>query len=729
MRDAWPISWRINSGFILLTLMLIGLVVFAHRSIGALGNGYTEYRDITQRSAAISAYMDNIYHARLAAFQYRENPDPALAEDVLSDIAKVTDDRSTLALFAGDAARLAEVTALIDLMAQYGTAFTEMTAEAEAAQATEQTVTQRFAQMHDGANALFRAAVTDGNPTSVAAAGRTLEAALGAVIQSDRFLLTSDPATKAAFEDSFGVFQQRLRQLIGFNPPPSVRAEAEALGAIASDLPALLDRYATADQRRRVIQDDVLDQIGPDVQERFHILAAAIAARQDALGPQGAAIVTKLQTGLPIVGSLTILVAILAAFVIGRWITRSITRLADLTDRLATGDDTIEITGTQHRHELGRMARALHVFREAEIARKTGAAEREEMRQQQDAVVQIMQTELAALADGNLTTQIEQSFAADYEELRSNFNAAVDALHLAMVKVVETARGISANATDTKAATNELSHRTENQASTLEETVAALNELTASVKSAAAHAKSADEAVTKARSEATRNGAVVAKAVDAMAEIESSSKQITQVVSVIDDIAFQTNLLALNAGVEAARAGETGKGFAVVAAEVRSLAQRSADAAKEISGLIANSSRHVQQGTQLVGNAGTALAAIIDQVNEIASMTSQIATSVDEQSTGLSEINVSVTQLDRVTQENAVMVQQSLSRGDALSREADTLNRLITRFQVAARDTPYVAPDAAAILATAVPDIPPDQPRFPPRKRAIGARDSMWEDF
>ncbi|MEJ8560828.1 methyl-accepting chemotaxis protein [Yoonia sp. GPGPB17] len=219
-----------------------------------------------------------------------------------------------------------------------------------------------------------------------------------------------------------------------------------------------------------------------------------------------------------------------------------------------------------------------------------------------------------------------------------------------------------------------------------------------------------------------------------MGEIEESSKQITQVIGVIDDIAFQTNLLALNAGVEAARAGESGKGFAVVASEVRALAQRSADAAKEISGLIENSSRHVSQGTQLVGNAGEALSEIITQVNDISSMTSQIATSAEEQAIGLSEINMGVNQLDQATQQNAAMVQESISRGEVLASATDRLSTLIHHFKVsrdAAKPAPVTeAPDAlsAAIAKTHI-----DRPSAPPplQKAAAssGSAQPNWEDF
>ena len=353
---------------------------------------------------------------------------------------------------------------------------------------------------------------------------------------------------------------------------------------------------------------------------------------------------------------------------IDRWITGSVTRLADTTDALAGGNNDVVITGTDHQHELGRMARALGIFRDSQLERIDAAKNSARQRAEQDSVVGTMKDELARLAQGDLTHKINQPFASDHDDLRINFNTAIDALHEAITRVKHTAQMITDTTSQATADTAELSQRTENQAATLEETAAALDELTASVRSAAEHAKSVDISVNRARTEATKNGEIVAQAVAAMAAIEQSSNQITQVIGVIDDIAFQTNLLALNAGVEAARAGDSGRGFAVVASEVRALTQRSAEAAKEISGLIANSSRHVKQGTQLVGSAGEALSEIITQVNDIANMTSQIATSAEEQSIGLSEIIIGVNQLDQVTQQNAAMVQQSMSRGTTLTQ-------------------------------------------------------------
>uniref|UniRef100_UPI0026381C7A methyl-accepting chemotaxis protein n=1 Tax=uncultured Aliiroseovarius sp. TaxID=1658783 RepID=UPI0026381C7A len=280
-----------------------------------------------------------------------------------------------------------------------------------------------------------------------------------------------------------------------------------------------------------------------------------------------------------------------------------------------------------------------------------------------------------------LTTRIDRAFSADYDELREDFNSAADKLMAAMRGVVENADLIRGEAAEISSAADDLSHRTERQAATLEETAAALDELTSSVRSAADGASHANEVVESARQNAEASGAVVREAVGAMGEIETSSRQISKITGVIDDIAFQTNLLALNAGVEAARAGDAGRGFAVVASEVRALAQRSSDAAREINDLISASGGHVTRGVELVDQAGAALSGIVDSVTEISRNVREIATSAREQSAGLAEINTAVNQLDQVTQQNAAMFEETTAASHALTREAEALTSTMARFE------------------------------------------------
>ncbi|CAN7155710.1 methyl-accepting chemotaxis protein [Rhizobium rhizogenes] len=289
---------------------------------------------------------------------------------------------------------------------------------------------------------------------------------------------------------------------------------------------------------------------------------------------------------------------------------------------------------------------------------------------------------IASLADGDLTQTMQGEFQGAFAELQQNVNATLMTLKSTMREVRETTGSINANTSELGHASDDLSRRTEQQAAALEETSAALDEITAVVQSSTERAREASVMVTEAKEDAARSGTVVRNAVDAMVRIEQASGEISQIIGVIDEIAFQTNLLALNAGVEAARAGDAGKGFAVVAQEVRELAQRSATAAKDIKALISKSGGEVQVGVKLVQATGEALAAIESRVLKINDHIHSIATAAREQATGLTEVNKAVNQMDEVTQRNAAMVEETSAATHRLSAEADGLVRLVARFKV-----------------------------------------------
>ncbi|MBT8456171.1 MAG: HAMP domain-containing protein [Rhodobacteraceae bacterium] len=364
--------------------------------------------------------------------------------------------------------------------------------------------------------------------------------------------------------------------------------------------------------------------------------------------------------------------------------------------------------------------------------------ERSRIEAEQQAVVEALRVGMAALSDGDLTARLTTPFAAQYEPLRADFNAAVDRLHAAIAAVTERAGAIRGEVADISGAADDLSRRTEHQAATLEETAAALAEITASVSSAAEGARRANDVVDEARTNAEASGGVVQDAVAAMGEIADSSSKISSIISVIDDIAFQTNLLALNAGVEAARAGDAGRGFAVVASEVRALAQRSSDAAREINSLISASGEHVERGVTLVGDAGIALKRIVESVGGISDHVAGIAASAQEQSSGLAEVNTAMSQLDQVTQQNAAMFEETTAASQTLNSAANELAQSVERFILgskpptastasqtfvsargAASNPPLPLPSSTTgALATAVPEaLSEDQ------------LDEDWQDF
>jgi methyl-accepting chemotaxis protein len=365
--------------------------------------------------------------------------------------------------------------------------------------------------------------------------------------------------------------------------------------------------------------------------------------------------------------------------------------------------------GRQEARSLSEKQQAEVQRLEKEAAERQAAEDAERVR-----VIAALTAGLENLSAGNLTYRIGEAFAPDYEKLRTEFNSSVEKLNETIQEIAITTEAVRISSSEIGTSADDLSKRTEQQAASLEETAAALDEITSTVKSSSARAEEASEMVSAAKAGTEKSAKVVQNAISAMGKIEESSGRISQIISVIDDIAFQTNLLALNAGVEAARAGEAGRGFAVVAQEVRELAGRSANAAKEIKTLIETSSTQVGAGVSLVNETGTALSEIESQVIKINDHIRSIVTGAREQSTALAEINSAVNQMDQVTQQNAAMVEETNAATQGLSGEAVKLEGLVRRFKTGDASHHRSASAPAAASASSKPAMSP--------ARALGAK-------
>ncbi|MDX3978007.1 methyl-accepting chemotaxis protein [Shinella sp.] len=407
------------------------------------------------------------------------------------------------------------------------------------------------------------------------------------------------------------------------------------------------------------------------------------------------------QTYMMILGGLIVLGAVLLGlyFAVRLFVQKPLAGLVSDVATLSNGVYTQPITGQDRSDETGSVAKALEGFRHqladtkrleaeadsqrqlTEAERGRSEAERAESSALQREIVARLADGLAQLSSGNLNFRLSGDFPGEYGKLKTDFNSAIASLEETIQTVNASVGNIGGGTSEISKGAGDLSQRTEQQAASLEETAAALDQLTSQVNSSAENARVAAKSVETASSDANKSGEVVQKAIDAMRGIEKSSTEISNIIGVIDDIAFQTNLLALNAGVEAARAGEAGKGFAVVAQEVRELAQRSANAAKEIKTLINTSEVQVREGVDLVGKAGGALENIAEQVIQINGLIRQISQSASEQAVGLKEINSAVNQMDQVTQQNAAMVEETTAASMALNDEAQTLKSLVARFR------------------------------------------------
>jgi len=460
---------------------------------------------------------------------------------------------------------------------------------------------------------------------------------------------------------------------------------------------------------------------------------------------------TQLATLMEIVGSaLALLFAVIMGWMLTASIAKPVAKMTTAMNRLAAGDTTVAIPAVGQKDEIGQMAGAVQTFKEAGIEkvrleeqavaarraadeeRARNEAERAAAAKQQAFVVSSVADGLAKLSDGDLVYRLNTPFAEEYESLRGDFNDAMAKLQDTMSTIAANTHAIRGGGEEISKAADDLSRRTEQQAASLEETAAALDEITATVKKTAEGSNEARTVVASAKADAEHSGEVVQKAVAAMSSIETSSREIGNIIGVIDEIAFQTNLLALNAGVEAARAGDAGRGFAVVASEVRALAQRSATAAKEIKALISASSQQVGAGVELVGETGKSLERIVKQVNQINTVVIEIAASAQEQAAGLAEVNTAINQMDQVTQQNAAMVEESTAASHAMAGEAADLARLVGQFKVGA--------SAPSAIRRSAPAARPSAPRTHTAMKTMGhggaahkpapaASEESWEEF
>lgn len=524
--------------------------------------------------------------------------------------------------------------------------------------------------------------------------------------------------------------------------------------AIVSDLTELVETGAAEEEYSKI--DDVIDRDGENLANLLSQVAqdGGLEVRALLLKSQEStqtSLYSQLVTGLIALGAV-----IAIQFHHGNNIRRGIASVGASMKRIIDGDYSSRVEMLDRGDEIGQMAHATEKFRiaaveklsletqseEARLARNDERMAREEQQKRDEETlrraVEALAEGLERLAAGDISATIDVPFRPDLERLRLDFNKTLGELRSMVTEINGEAMSIRSYSQQMRTSSEDLAKRTEQQAAALEETSAALEQITNRVRNSAEKAQAANRMVEGTRETSARSGQVVTDATSAMNRIEEASREIGKIINVIDEIAFQTNLLALNAGVEAARAGEAGKGFAVVAQEVRELAGRAAGAAKDIKALIQKSSEEVRSGVDLVAAAGEVLRHIGTDVVHITGHVNAIASDAVEQNTGLGEISVAVNQMDKVTQQNAAMVEETSATSDLLAQDAEKLIHAVSRFKVQERYTEYTSPEIT-VAASRPRVVPVEAPataviggfnRKTVAKRAEVAQvQENWEEF
>lgn len=538
---------------------------------------------------------------------------------------------------------------------------------------------------------------------------------------TSQYRLKQDEMFSAATPDALARSQKMLRNarsaidssIADFEKLTRTPEQKSALDAVKQAWSALLAQDETL-QSMALAGDGagaqaIHDTEGLDV---FYALEDATLTAIDAnkkasaaVAEQGAKIASAARNFTFAAMGLALLAAVVLLFWLMRTIARPVVTMADAVTRLVDGDHAVHVPGTTRSDELGQLARALDKFRDV-FASDLARADAEQARARETQVtIDAIGDGLTALAEGNLTFRVKENGSGALAKLHSDYNAAVSSLERVLSKIVEGCNTIKLGTDEIASASTDLALRTEQQATSLAETSRTLSEFTTSVKTTAENAKQTSARLSVARSTADSVGDTANRAVAAMRSIESSSREMAEIVGVIDGIAFQTNLLALNAGVEAARAGDAGKGFAVVATEVRALAQRSADAAKSIRDLIGKSTEEVSGGVALVESSGEALRQIVTEVSAVSELVNEIAEAASQQAAGIADISNMVGSMDSFTQQNAAMVEESSAGTRNLAAETLSLVDQLGRFSLGSANVRAATP--AGMPATSTPRAAP----------------------
>ena len=735
MLSKLSVAQRIYASFAAMIALLAVIVAFAYFGVGAVSKTFSEYRGAAQQTLAISGFVEQLSVARLADLDYRLETSAEKARALARAIEGLrTQDPAVMALFTGTPETEAKIAEFAASAAAYESAFVEMTRLQ--AQIDAKVVDLRA--VGDGLRSDGTAALraVSGNFNATGAAGFGVQASILTQLEVEQFLLTADPERLAQAAEYAEFAKQSLQELHDVVVSNSQKATAIRMMEGLDAYMGHATDAATAITARNAIMTDELDALGPQMQQAFGAMLDMVQTRQDALGPAGAALAEGTLGLVLLAGIAALVTGTVLAVAIGRGLSGAIKAIARRMRQLADGDLDLELDQHQ-RHEIGQMVEALTVFRDngramremdAEKAQLAAREAREQdIRADLQARVQqvvsaavagdfserietvydepelagfarsvnlVMETVdrglsetgqvLAAMAEADLSRRVEGHYEGAFARLKADTNAMADTFADIVGRLRGTSQALKLATGEILAGANDLSGRTTRQAATIEETSASMEQLASAVSQNAHQAEDALAKTLAASDLAEKGGAVMGQANAAMERITASSAKVSDIIKMIDDIAFQTNLLALNASVEAARAGEAGEGFAVVAIEVRRLAQSAAQASSEVKALIEQSSTEVDGGSRLVAHAAETLREIREAVTENAEIVHTISAASREQAAAISEVSDSVRQLDEMTQHNAALVEETNATIEQTESQVSTLDGIVARFALGA---------------------------------------------
>ncbi len=694
------VGTKVGMGSGLILLCLVAVAAVAYFGLSGANSNFTEYRGYALQTNQMGRIQANLLTARLNAKDFILKNTDESAQKVRERITATANliDEAT-GLFDRKEA-VDTITGAKEGISTYQSSFQAVTELVKKRNAVVDVLNTVGPQAEKNLTAIMKSAFADNDAAASFLAGTDLRSLLLARLYANRFLVDNAAASADRANKELNEFSKIAEKMLSELQNPTRRELAKKVLQEAEQYKASFNEVVEIINKRNGIIRGTLDVIGPNLADQMEQLKLSNKALQDDLGPRATKEVNSAVWTTGVVSIIALALGAALAWLVGQAISKPVIRMTETMLKLSGGDLTVDIPALGQSDEIGKMAKAVSTFKEAAIE-KTGLERRsEEERQMTDQeraarekeketenqriqrVVTTLADGLKRLAKGDLTANIVEPFGNGLDELRVNFNESIENMRNTLVRISSGTDSINSQSQEMRSAADNLSARTEQQAASLEETSAALEQITATVGETSSNANNCAEVARNAKTDTDKSSAVVGDAILAMEGIEAASTEISNIINVIDEIAFQTNLLALNAGVEAARAGDAGKGFAVVAQEVRELAQRAANAAKDIKNLITKSGDEVANGVKLVKETGSSLSHISQQVTDINEKISNIATAASEQLLGVQEVNTAVAQMDQVTQQNAAMVEESTAVAVQMSEEVRDLAGLISEFEL-----------------------------------------------